>query len=42
MSGRVHAGAVRFWKEKGVKIAKPLIYTEADVKKFKARVKSKK
>lgn len=42
MSGRVHPGAIRYWKERGIPIKKPLVYTEADVKKFKARVKSKK
>jgi len=42
MSGTIHPGALRYWKEKGVKITPPLVYTEADVKKFKARVKSKK
>ncbi len=42
LSGSVHPGAIRYWKERGVKITPPLVYTEADVKKFKARVKSKK
>jgi len=42
MAGTIHAGALRYWKEKGVKIKPPLVFTKADVAKFKARVKSKK
>ena len=42
MAGTIHAGALRYWKEKGVKIAKPYSLTPADLKKFRARVKSKK
>ncbi|MBT7956795.1 MAG: TAXI family TRAP transporter solute-binding subunit [Rhodospirillaceae bacterium] len=37
MSGDVHPGAIRYWKEKGVKILKPYKLTMADVKKFKAK-----
>ncbi len=38
----VHPGALRYWKEKGVEIVKPYKLTEADVKKFKAKVAAKK
>ncbi len=37
MSGNVHPGAIRYWKERGVKIVKPYTLTKADVKKFKAK-----
>ena len=37
MSGDVHPGAMRYWKERGVKIVKPYKLTKADVKKFKAK-----
>mgnify|MGYP001157859677 CR=1 FL=1 len=37
MSGNVHPGAIRYWKERGVKIVKPYTLTMADVKKFKAK-----
>lgn len=37
LSGDVHPGAIRYWKEKGVKIVKPYKLTIADVKKFKAK-----
>lgn len=37
MSGDVHPGALRYWKEKGVKIVKPYKLTQADVDKFKAK-----
>lgn len=42
LSGKVHPGALRFWKEKGVKIVPPLVYTAADIAKFKAKVAAKK
>jgi len=42
LSGDVHPGALRYWKEKGVEIVKPYKLTEADVKKFKAKVAAKK
>ena len=42
MAGTIHAGALRYWKERGVHIAKPYTLTPADLKKFRARVKSKK
>ena len=37
MAGQVHPGAIRYWKEQGVKIVKPYTLTKADVNKFKAK-----
>jgi hypothetical protein len=42
LQGTVHPGALRYWKEKGVKIVKPLVYTDADVAAFKAKVAARK
>jgi TRAP transporter TAXI family solute receptor len=42
LSGNVHPGALRYWKEKGVKIVPPLVYTAADIAKFKAKVAARK
>ena len=42
LAGDPHPGAVKYWKERGVEIVKPLKYTVADVKKFKAKMAAKK
>jgi hypothetical protein len=42
LAGEPHPGALRYWKERGVEIMKPLKYTPDDVKKFKARMAAKK
>ena len=42
MSGDVHPGAIKYWKEKGVKILPPYKLTQADVDKFKAKAAARK
>ncbi|MDP7425379.1 MAG: TAXI family TRAP transporter solute-binding subunit [Rhodospirillales bacterium] len=42
LAGIVHPGAIRYWKERGIKITKPYTLTSADVKKFKAKMAAKK
>ncbi|MGY8998802.1 MAG: TAXI family TRAP transporter solute-binding subunit [Rhodospirillales bacterium] len=42
MAGEVHPGAIRFWKEKGVKIVPTFKVTTADYKKFKAKAAARK
>ena len=37
LAGTVHPGAVRYWKERGIKIKKPLKFNEQQVKNFKAK-----
>jgi uncharacterized protein len=42
LSGDVHPGALKYWKEKGVKIVKPYKLTQVDVDKFKAKAAARK
>ena len=42
LAGQPHPGAARYWQERGIKIAKPLKYTVADVQNFKAKMAAKK
>jgi len=42
MAGTVHPGALRYWKERGVKVGKTYTVSSKFVKKFRAKLKKKK